>query len=350
MKVIRFLFYWGWVILFILSTACNKNTAQHNPASASFAFSSVLNEERNIFLFDLDSDTIRSLFPNEGENFCPAFSPDGNQIAYCGKRGEKMYPFIAGSEGSNPRILTEQIEACTCSSDAPLSWSPDGEWIALPVLASDPNQYSFHIVILRSDGSEIIRLTTTPQRFGGLVWNSDSRSILVSGTFEGIANIYQIDITTKKSQPLIPHSVRGAPTDWSPDDRQLLYYADSGDGNFDIFLLKKGEDLPERLTTAASFDSYPQWFPDGKHILFVSQRDGNHEIYRMNIDGSEQVNLTNNPTEMDVWPSISTDGKYIIYLTSDNNKWDSWMMNTDGSGKRKMTDLLGIPSKITWIP
>ena len=39
----------------------------------------------------------------------------------------------------------------------------------------------------------------------------------------------------------------------------------------------------------------PSWSPDGRKIVFVSDRDGNFEIYVMNADGSGQHNLTRNP-------------------------------------------------------
>jgi len=70
----------------------------------------------------------------------------------------------------------------------------------------------------------------------------------------------------------------------------------------------------------------------------------------MNADGSEQTNLTNNPGVLDIWPSLSPDGQYVIYLTGNNNQWDSWIMKADGSDKRKLTNVIGIPSTIAWKP
>ena len=49
------------------------------------------------------------------------------------------------------------------------------------------------------------------------------------------------------------------------------------------------------LTNDPFSDREPSWSPDGKHIAFVSNRDGNFEIYVMDADGGNQHNLTNNP-------------------------------------------------------
>jgi TolB protein len=42
-------------------------------------------------------------------------------------------------------------------------------------------------------------------------------------------------------------------------------------------------------------NSLPSWSPDGRKLVFVSERDGNFEVYVMNADGSGQQNLTRNP-------------------------------------------------------
>ena len=51
----------------------------------------------------------------------------------------------------------------------------------------------------------------------------------------------------------------------------------------------------QRLTNNASDDWSPSWSPDGKRIVFSSERDGDREIYVMDADGGNPQNLTNNP-------------------------------------------------------
>lgn len=336
-------------------TAGSENIPEPSPVALApsapdvFVFSATLENRNDLFLSDMQVEMVKlfSDLPNGGR--CPAFSPDGAKLAFCSNQDGEDALFISAGDGAAPHRLADQLSGCGCSPDAPLAWSPDGKWISLPV-GADKSQAIHDIYVVRADNGQATNLTDSPQRYGGLVWDPDSQSMLIAATVDGQADIYRMDIESKTMAPLTSSPITGAPTDWSRDGRQLLYYADSGGGNFDIFLLPSGGGQPVRLTDASGFDSYPVWFPDGQQILFVSTRDGDQEIYSMHADGSNQVNLTNNPGVMDIWPSLSLDGQQIIYLTNANNQWDCWIMNADGSNRRKITDRVGIPAGIAWKP
>ena len=51
----------------------------------------------------------------------------------------------------------------------------------------------------------------------------------------------------------------------------------------------------ERQITYIGSNMEPQWSPDGKYVVFSSDRDDNWEIFIMDADGGNQRRLTNNP-------------------------------------------------------
>jgi TolB protein len=95
------------------------------------------------------------------------------------------------------------------------------------------------------------------------------------------------------------------------------------------------------------------WSPDGRTILFVTDRDGNDEIYAMNADGTGARNLTRSPGSdgFFVW---SPDGRRIAFSstrdTRDQDNSELYVMNADGSGVRRITRAPGVEFLLGWSP
>jgi TolB protein len=84
-------------------------------------------------------------------------------------------------------------------------------------------------------------------------------------------------------------------------------------------------------------DYYPDVSPDGKRIVFASNREGGlNDIYIMNSNGSHQSVLTDNGASLaPVW---SPDGKKIAFLSGGSGSWDIYTMSADGSNKIRLTN------------
>src|SRR5438445_6472347 len=90
------------------------------------------------------------------------------------------------------------------------------------------------------------------------------------------------------------------------------------------------------LTNNLAEDNYPVSSPDGKKIVFTSNRDGNSNIYVMNIDGSGVTRLTNVPAEEQA-PSWSPDGSKIVFEYNRDGNSELYVMKSDGSQQTRLT-------------
>jgi Tol biopolymer transport system component len=127
---------------------------------------------------------------------------------------------------------------------------------------------------------------------------------------------------------------------WDFDPNIKIYEADLDGGNLKL------------LTDAPGYNAEGAYSPDGKQIVFTSNRDGNLELYIMNSDGSEVRKLTNAPGCYNGGPFFSPDGQRVIFR-ADRKKKD-WLqihvINVDGTGDTQLTDTQGVNWGPYWHP
>jgi Tol biopolymer transport system component len=123
------------------------------------------------------------------------------------------------------------------------------------------------------------------------------------------------------------------------------------DPHMDIFEANPDGTRLKRLTNAKGYDAEGSYSPDGKQIVFCSNRSGeeNLELYIMDADGKNLRQLTHAPKCYNGGPFFSPDGKRVIFR-SDRKKKDHlqlYVINADGTGERALTDDL---NWVYWAP
>ncbi len=126
--------------------------------------------------------------------------------------------------------------------------------------------------------------------------------------------------------------IQGKSPKWSPDGSQFVYNGCIG-SSCGVMLSNVDGSAPQLLTDNPS-DTNPEISPDGSTIVFMSERAGNWEIYRMDINGDNMVALTEDPNS-DGLPTWSPDGSKIAFVSTRDGEWSVWAMNADGSNKRR---------------
>ena len=135
----------------------------------------------------------------------------------------------------------------------------------------------------------------------------------------------------------------GAPS-WSPDSKQIVFYAEQN-GKADIWVTDLTGRDRQYLTNTASDEGAPAYSPDGKQIAFDRDRDGTYEIYVMTADGNAPRRLTNHPGR-DLAPAWSPDGRHIVFMsTRDNPEFDIYSINIDSGTIERLTN-----GSSNWFP
>ena len=144
---------------------------------------------------------------------------------------------------------------------------------------------------------------------------------------------------------LAPPTATGAPP--FPGDVGRILFVSDREGSLEIFRLDTSDGTLVRLTNNSSEDTQPVASPDGSRIAFVSNRDGNREIYVMNADGSDQVNLTNNSGN-DQDPTWAPDGSRLAFTSNRDGNDDIFIMDADGSDQLNFTNHPAADTQPDW--
>ena len=147
------------------------------------------------------------------------------------------------------------------------------------------------------------------------------------------------------------------------DAQAKIVFSSDRDGNWEIYVMDADGGNQRRLTNNPGRDRSPSWSPDGKRIVFVSNKDGHvrndrptAEIYVMDADGGNQRNLTNNP-DRDISPSWSPDGKRIAFVSDRAvdggeavHNYEIYVMDADGGNLQRLTNNLTEDEYPSWSP
>ncbi len=101
--------------------------------------------------------------------------------------------------------------------------------------------------------------------------------------------------------------------DFSPDGRTLLFVSDRTNDNNDIWRVGVNGSGLKRLTTREDDESSPDWSHDGRKIVYSGYHYASYELYTMRADGTGKKVIANDLSD-DVQPRWSPDGRSIVFV------------------------------------
>jgi dipeptidyl aminopeptidase/acylaminoacyl peptidase len=272
--------------------------------------------------------------------------------------------------------------------------SPDGGWVAysVSVIDSAKDKSDSDVWMTSWDGSQTIRLTSSPESESSPRWSPDGRYLaFLSGRQEGKgAQLWLLDRRGGEAQRV--SQVRGGISDyaWSPDSRRIVLVVDEetdtiaakdtgekktpkpividrytfkrdivgylGTKRSRLVLFDVVAKKAESLTRGLSDDEDPAWSPDGRRIAFVSRRTpepreiGNTDVFVIDArPGATPRRLTDFAGPDGGRPTWSPDGRWIAFLRGDEPRYYAYQQTSlaivpsDGGAARILTTSLDRP-------
>ena len=179
-------------------------------------------------------------------------------------------------------------------------------------------------------------LTTLPFPFNKNMgaWSPDGKRIVYSvSVVQGDWDIWLMDADGKNRTPLLTGATRDVASDWSPDGRYILFQSNRS-GNDDIWMMELASQKLTQITRETSEETHPRCSPDGKKIVFQSNRSGNQEIWAMEVASRQWTQLTNHPG-VDESPAFSPSGDQIVFVSDRAGNKDIWIMNSQMVAARR---------------
>lgn len=290
----------------------------------------------------------------------------------------------AQSAGTRP-LRADDIYKFRTVNDPQIS--PDGAWVAYSVSAVDSakDKSDSDIWMTSWDGSQSIRLTSSPEGESTPRWSPDGRYLaFVSGRQEGKGGqVWLLDRRGGEAQRLT--TIKGGVDDfvWSPDAKRLVLVLDVetdsiarkdtaerktpkpivinrygfkrdidgylGTTRTHLALFDVARKTLDTLTSTLQDDDSPSWSPDGTRIAFVREapaEPGNvrdNDVYVMDArPGASATPLTDFAGPDGGRPSWSADGKWLAFTRGDEPKYSAYHLNkltvvpSDGSAPARV--------------
>jgi len=295
----------------------------------------------DIFMVPFGGGEPIRLSASEKDDTSPRWSPDNKWLAFKSKRGKKEQVYLLNRNGGDAIQLTDVKQGVE-----DFSWSPDSKKLALVIKDPDPDaNYDEDTKDKTEKPIVITRLQFLYDEYGFLK--------------ELYKHIYTIDLETKAIKQITsgPNDDAGpvwssylSTPQWSPDGKQILFVSNrtknpDSNRNLDLFVVPADGGVPKQLTTNPGTDENPFWSPDGKYIAYQTVVKPEMLWYEMNqaamipATGGDPKFLTKE-LDRNTWQyTFSADSKRIYFILEDHGTQTLASISTAGTDLNK--DLTG---------
>ena len=273
------------------------------------------------------------------QGYSPAWSPDGTEIVYAtqqadpGRAESRLWRVSAA--GGEPVLVTR-------ADAVQPSWSPQGRRIAWWGIAADSGERAIWTV--RRDGRDPVRLLGGERNTSNPVWSRDGRLYFIRDSGDSMS-LWRVRIDEETGRALGDPEPLRAPTEsisgLSLAGDRLVYATGDRSSNVErvAFDPERGEvaGAPDPVTQGSWAVRSADLSPDGEWIVFDTWAPQD-DLFLVRTDGSGRLQLLDD-VHKDRIPRWSPDGRSILFYSNRSGKYEAWRIRPDGSGLEQLTRL-----------
>ena len=288
-------------------------------------------------------------------NTSPAISPQGDRVAFISNRNDYFDVFLLNAIDGTiiDKIVngqqTNDFEELHLLTPG-ITWSPDGKKIALAAKAGE--QDAILIIDIENDTQE--KLVFDLDGIFSVDWSAQGDKLAFVGNALHQSDIYVYDLNTRQLTNLTEDVHSDSDPCWSPDGTRIYFTSDRGDrtdratavltksfdySQADLYSVEVASRAVDRiLSWPHSDEGSTEVSPDGKKLLFVSDRNGINNIYVLNLETKETRPVTNSLSGV-YQLSLSNDGSKLAFSSLNHAGFDLFLMRNAFERDIKMAEL-----------
>lgn len=278
------------------------------------------------------ADRIYSKLTGMGALFC-------SRLAYVVERAPNNYELIvADSDGANALPALKSREPIISPA-----WSPDGKLLAyVSFEAKKPVVYVHEVATGQRRVVANFRGNNSAPAF-----SPDGTRLAVALSRDGYTQIFLINTDGSGVQRFSRSLAIDTEPVFSPDGKYLYFTSDRG-GSPQIYRQALSSGQAQRVTFNGNYAVSPVLDRTGELLAYITRTDGHYRVCIMELATGQEMVLTNN--QYDESPCFSPNGRMIVYASERNRKGVLATVSVDGTVSSWLTSANGDIREPTWGP